>query len=333
VDVLTDSLATLQLRSSVYFQADFGAPWGMDIKGGAVANFHLVVRGRCWLRVPGSTELRELNQGDIVVLAHGDRHALLDSPDTDVLPADVVLGRQADDRSDDDQSVDGQSADDRSVDGQSVDQEQRPDYGGDGKVTTLICGHYEYDRAGSHPLLLALPTLIHLRSEKQNEWVSTASQLTVQESGSSEEGSLAVVNRLAEILLIQVIRAYSKTLVNKTGFLAALSEPTIAAALLLFHQQPARSWQLPELASDCGVSRTILVDRFRQVLGVAPMHYLRELRMHKARTALLRNSDSIAQVAESVGYTSEWSFSKAYKRVFSEGPGATRKSAMHRRGP
>ena len=301
MDVLSDILTTLRLRGTVYFQADFRAPWGMDIKGGAMANFHLVVHGSCWLRGPGQQGLQELHQGDLVVVSHGDRHALLHSPDSAALPAESVIG------------VENESG-------------PRPIYGGRGTATTLICGHYEYDRAGMHPLLRALPALIHLRREQQTEWIATASQLTVLESNSTEDGCGAVVDRLAEVLLIQVIRAYAAKLTDQKGFLAALAEPTVAAALSLLHEEPARSWQLADLASACGVSRTIIVERFKQTLGVAPIQYLTEWRMHKAREYLMTSDASVAQVAERVGYASEWSFSKAFNRVFGEGPGAARRT-------
>ena len=301
MDVLTDILSTLRLTGTVYFQADFCAPWGMDIKGGAVANFHLVVQGSCWLRGPGPQELLELQQGDIVVLAHGDRHALLHAPDAEAPPAESVIGT-------------------------GVGAQAPLVYGGKGNATTLICGHYEYDRAGMHPLLRALPALMHLRHDQQSEWITTASKLTVVESNSTQDGSTAVVNRLAEILLIQLIRSYANQLSDNKGFLATLADPSLAKALSFLHEQPSRSWKLTDLASACGVSRTILVERFKQMLGMAPIQYQTEWRMHKARELLVCSKQSVAQIAEQVGYASQWSFSKAYKRVFDEGPGATRQA-------
>ena len=301
MDVLTDILSTLRLRGTVYFQADFCAPWGMDIKGGAVANFHLIVAGTCWLRGPDSEPIRELHEGDMVVLAHGDRHALLHEPDADAPPAESVITT-------------------------GLAGEPRPVYGGGGNATTLICGHYEYDRSGMHPLLRALPRLIHLRREQQTEWIATASRLAVAESNSTQDGSTAVVNRLAEVLFIQVIRAYAQQLADQKGFLATLAEPALAKALALLHNDPARHWQLSDLANASGVSRTILAERFKQMLGVAPIQYLTEWRMHKARELLITSKLSVASVAEQVGYATEWSFSKAYKRVFGEGPGATRQT-------
>jgi len=286
MDILTDVLNTLRLRGTVYFQADFGAPWGMDIKGGAIANFHLVVKGECWLRGPNPHDIQQLQQGDMIVLAHGDRHALVHSPKADAQPAETVIGQS--------------------------------------KPTRLICGHYEYERAAQHPLLRALPPLIHLRASEQSEWIATASELVVKESSSSMEGSGAVVDRLAEILFIQVIRAYAQQQPKEAGFLAALADSTLATALASLHEEPAKQWQLEDLAKNCGVSRTKLSDRFNEVLGISPMRYMLEWRMHKARDYLINDEFSIAQIAVKAGYASEFSFSKAYKRVFGEAPGGAR---------
>ncbi len=299
MDVLTDILSTLRLRGTVYFQADFCAPWGMDIKGGQVANFHLIVDGNCWLQGPDSSPPVALQKGDLVVLVHGDRHALLHAPGADAPPAESVI-----------QSPGGRG--------------ERQIYGGSGDPTTLICGHYEYDRTGIHPLIHALPPLIHLRKDHQTEWIATASRLAVAESNSRKDGAGAVVNRLAEVLFIQLIRAYAEQANDRRGFLAGLAEPVLAKALALLHQHPERQWTLVELATTCGVSRTKLSDRFQRVLDMAPIQYLTEWRMHKARELLISENSSVSRVAEQVGYSSEWSFSKAYKRVFGEGPGATR---------
>ncbi len=170
--------------------------------------------------------------------------------------------------------------------GSSTRNGKRLTYGGDGHTTTLICGHYDYDRAGLHPVLSALPPVLHLKQGLQSAWMVTASRLTVLESNDRTQGSNAIVDRLAEALLIQVIRAYAQRLHNGSGFLAALGDPALARALSLMHERPAHNWRLDELARDCGVSKTVLVCRFNDTLGMAPMQYLTRWRMHKARNML-----------------------------------------------
>ncbi len=258
MDVLSDILETLRLKSTVYFQADFRAPWGMDIKGGAFANFHLVVHRQCWLTGAHLDSPLLLEQGDVVIVSHGDRHSLMDKLDSNIHPAEELIS-------------------------QGTREGENVSYGGEGNPTRLICGHYEYDKAGSHPLLTALPPAIHMRRNAQSEWLATASALTVTESDSAADGASAVVNRLAEILLIQVIRGYSQQLPASPGFLAALQEPVIAMALTLIHRHPEHNWKLADLAKQCGVSRTILAERFAQTMHLPPIQYLTEWRMFKAR--------------------------------------------------
>lgn len=301
MDILSDTLTTLRLRGTVYFQADFGAPWSMEIKGGEMANFHWVVKGQCWFRVNDAAPAIQLNEGDAIVFPHGGRHSLVHSPKALALPSEELLGAP-----------------------NNVG--QRLAYGGHGQTTTLICGHFEIDRRGSHCLLQALPAVIHLLRDAETDWLATASRLAVHESCSTENGANAIVDRLAEVLLIQVVRAYAKTLTDKAGFLAALADPVMSVALARIHAEPDRSWRLPDLADACAVSSTVLVERFNQSLQIAPMQYLTQWRMHKARALLVSSAQSTAQIAQQVGYASEWSFSKAYKRVFNEGPGATRRA-------
>ena len=305
MDVLSDVFATLRLTGTVYFQADFNSPWGMDIKGGVVANFHLVVAGECWLRLPDKDELIKLNSGDIVLFPCGDRHALLNPDDANILPAESVLNKLQNDK----------------LPLPNLDKQN---------TATLICGHYEYDQANLHPLLRSLPRIVHLKASKQSEWMHTASKLIVEESKIYEQGSNAVVNRLAETLLVQIVRYLANENDYQNGFLALLGTPKASKAVTLIHENPYYPWRLDELAQACGVSRTVLTDEFNRCLNLAPIQYLTEWRMHKARDMFISSEMSVAQVAECVGYSSEWSFSNAYKRIFGVGPGATRQAKrMH----
>ncbi len=306
MDILSDILTTLRLRGTVYFEANFGAPWGMDLKGTGVANFHLITKGQCWYRYDGAPGAQLLEQGDVIVFPHGDRHALTHAPDADALPAQTLIAPS---------SEPGHAS-------------QLPSYGGDGQTTRLICGHFEFDRSGSHALLNAMPDVIHLARNEQTDWVAKASEIAIAESASNQAGANAIVDRLAEVLLIRMVRAYAQQTSPQAGFLAALNDPVLASVLTAMHNDPQHRWQLAELARSGAVSSTVLVERFQRFLGVAPMQYLTHWRMHKAREMLLTGVRSIGDVAQRVGYASEWSFSKAYKRVIGEGPGATRRRSQ-----
>lgn len=303
MDLLNDVLRTLRLRGTVYFLADFRSPWGMDIKGGAFANFHLVVRGGCWLRTPASDAPRRLNEGDFIFFPHGSRHALTYAPDSEAPPSAELLAT-------------GRGG-----------EKGRVVYGGDGPATTLICGHFEYDRTSLHPLFASLPPLIHIVSDQQDDggWMAAAAGLAVAESASGRKGSGAVVDRLAEVLLIHALRTYAERLGATEGFLAAVSHPGLSSALRLIHSRPAHSWGLEELARETGMSRSVFAEKFKGTMGLAPMQYLTHWRMQKARELLVTEELVVAEVGEMVGYKSEWAFAKAFKRFFGMGPGALRR--------
>jgi len=275
----------------------------MEMDRGPVASFHLVVRGQCWLRSPVLESALQLDEGDFVVFPHGDRHVLAGTLDAPVCPAQELLAHS------------------------SCTPEQRLAYGGDGEATTLICGHYEYERAGVHPLVQILPGVIHIghRDTADHEWMATATRLTALESAAQRKGSAAVVDRLAEVLLVQSLRFYIDTLDEPPGFLAAVCDPGLSSALSLMHGEPHRQWSLDDLSSAVGMSRSVFAARFKHNVGCGPIQYLALWRMHRAHELLLEENFSVSQVAGLVGYQSEFAFAKAFKRVFGIAPGAVRR--------
>jgi len=302
VDVLAKTLEALRLRGTVYFEADFRAPWGLAIPSGDVAAFHVVAAGSCWLRARGDATL--LSQGDIVLLPHGGAHELVHEADADARPAEEVLSEPNDEGS-------------------------LPSYGGDGTATTLVCGHFEYDRHALHPFFRTLPELVHVSAgqEEQATWLATASRLAAAESASRQRGASAVVDRLAEVLLMQTLRLFFENSPEPRGFLAAVKDPSIGRALSSIHRDPARDWSVPELARVAALSRSAFSERFRELVDESPMRYLSNWRMLKARELLQNDSISVAEVASQVGYRSEFSFAKAFKRYHGQGPGAVRRAS------
>lgn len=159
--------------------------------------------------------------------------------------------------------------------------------------------------------------------------MSTVARLTAAESRSKRQGSSAIVVRLAEVLLVQMIRSYMDLLPQNTGFLAALNDHAIAAALEQMHNQPQLPWDVQQLASIAGMSRSVFANRFSTQVGVGPIQYLTNWRLQKAAEFLVAGQKSTAQIAEKVGYLSEWAFSKAFKRLYGVGPGAYRRKCQH----
>lgn len=310
MDILSDVFRAQRLRGTVYFRADFREPWGLDIQGGQFANFHIVVRGRCWLRTDPSAPARALETGDVVLFPNGSPHALLHAPNGAAFPAADVTGNGATSENEADTRV----------------------FGGSGSVTTtLICGHFEFDRSVPHPLLDSLPSLVHVEASKHSraEWLSTAGHLATIESGANRPGVTAIVDRLAEALLVQTLLGHVTAMSHseQTSFLAAVQDRSVGRVLELIHQDPAHNWSLSELAVAAGVSRSILTERFRVLVGESVMVYLARWRMLKSRELLRDSTMSVAQVADTIGYGSEFSFAKAFKRFFGVPPGQIRANA------
>lgn len=305
LDVLTDILASLRLRGGVHFRCKFSAPWGMAMKSSTVAEFHLITRGQCWLRLHRRKDAIPLLAGDVIVLPHGDPHALVDSPSREAEPAEKIVGRQ------------------------SLEHYGPVVFGGEGIPADILCGYFEFDRASRHALVAALPPLIHIRAADavEFEWLQTAVRFIAHETREPRPGTDAVVQRLVEVLFIQVLRAYIRQADMPRGILAALADKQIGAALGLMHAGPERPWSLAALGRQVAMSRSAFAARFGELVGQPPMEYLARRRMEKARELLRADALSTAAIAAAVGYQSEASFSKAFKRMIGSSPGAYRRNS------
>jgi len=300
MDALSDILRSIRLSSSVYFRSDFASPWGMEMDRSPYAQFHIVVRGQCWLFTDTQETPLALSGGDIVIFPLGDAHWIADHPDHARLPGPQVL--------------------------EAIRQHRAP-FGEGPTSTTLVCGHFELDRDLDHPFIQALPHLIYIRGRGQHQltWLETATNVIIQETDSGRPGAEVVVNRLAEVLFIQALRTYMEQSNLTQGYFAALKDPFINQALRLIHAQPEAPWKLATLARRVGLSRSAFANRFKALVGLPVLRYLTDWRMYKARQLLQRTGLSQLDIAEQVGYSSEAAFNRAFKRKYSQTPGAIRK--------
>lgn len=303
MDVLSDILRSVHLGGGVYFRCEFSAPWGMDIKPTEVAEFHIVVRGNCWLRMPDRSAPIALHGGDLVAFPRGHAHSLVDAPDGATRPAEEI------------------------IEGQNLDDYGPVTHGGSGLPASVLCGYFKLDREHPHPLVAALPSLIHIRGTDSHEfaWLQTAMNFMIHETREARPGTEAVVNRLAEVLFVQMVRAYIAQSDAPPGMLAAIADRKIGAALRHMHQAPQQPWTLASLAQRVGMSRSAFAALFSQLVGQTPMHYLAYWRMQKARELLSETRLGTAAIAERVGYQSEASFGKVFKKIMGKGPGAYRR--------
>ena len=203
-------------------------------------------------------------------------------------------------------------------------------YGGGGVPTTLISGWFGFSPVSIRPLKRLLPELILIRADQAQSLALHATlQLLASEMAEPAPGSEVMVNRLADILFIQCVRAHiaSSSETCKSRLLRATFDPKIGQALKAMHERVENPWTVETLAGAAGMSRSAFALRFKELLGETPLEYLTNWRMYKASGLLQENGGKLFEVAKSVGYDSDAAFSKAFKRVLGMAPKEYRRSA------
>jgi AraC-like DNA-binding protein len=318
MDALSDVLRVAHLTGGVFLHADFFAPWcvaahiphehcGPSLGPAShLIIYHYVIEGELHVRVHGADKQDlVLGGGEAVVLPRNDPHLM--GSDLNLPP---VLGR---------------------------DIVQPPKggglysihHGGAGKRTKMICGFLGCDSAKGNPVISTLPPALKLDVKQGNaaEWIRSTFRYAAEEVAVGRPGSETVLAKLSELLFVEAVRRYAEALPDgQAGWLAGLREPHVARALALVHDDIARPWTVDDLGREVGLSRSALADRFIQLIGVPPMHYLVRWRMQVATQKLRNTNASIAQVADLVGYASEAAFSRAFKKALGVAPATWRRS-------
>jgi AraC-like DNA-binding protein len=309
MDVLTDVLESVRMRSNVYGRMELTAPWGLRVDFGAQGHpsFYVVSRGTCWLELDGVADAIPLTGGDFLLLPKGRPHVIRDRPGSPPIPIKDLLA--------------GCAAPGEGVNGPVLR------HGGGGTPTSLVAGCFWFESEGGMPLIDALPPLIHIKGDEGSpvRWLESTLQFLAAEVASPVAGAETVRNRLADILFVQAIRAHiSGAGATSVGWLRALGDEQIGAALRLIHERPAHPWTVDSLADGVAMSRSAFADRFRHLVGVPPHSYVTRWRLHKASDLLRRGDATLAAVARAVGYENESSFGKVFKRYTGLAPGEFR---------
>lgn len=308
MDPLDEVFAAMRVENALYARLEATAPWGLSTRrGDGTARFGLMVRGGCWLTLDDDAARQApiaLAAGDCFVIPRGLPYSLRDDlRSATVNCVDVV----------------------RANIGGVVP------IGGGGAGTTVISGWFNFDPYGAGPLLDLLPALLHIRmNQDRTHLLQAALQLLAMETAQRGLGSGLVVSRLADIIFVQAVRAHIDTLdaETETGWLAALSDRRVGAALHLLHKDVAANWTVEALAAAAGMSRSGFALRFKEKVGESPLEYLTRWRMFRAGHLLRHTDKPLVEVAGSVGYESEAAFNKAFKRSSGAAPGAYRRNAQ-----
>ncbi|MBR1091085.1 AraC family transcriptional regulator [Bradyrhizobium manausense] len=319
-DTLSQVLSAVSLSGSVFFDVIATTPWvaeappaaevAHEVVPGAqhAMEYHLVISGSCWISLLGehASEPLKLQEGDIVVIPHGDPHVVSSAPGMRAAPALDAYRRSLRDDS--------------------------PPFvlqtGGDGPgEAKLICGFFSCDARPFNPLLSSLPRIMRFGRDPSSPHgrLDQFIQFASAEMASKTPGSQSVLIRLSELMFVEVIRLHIRQLGDEnTGWLAGLRDPQVGRALTLLHGRPAHPWTLEELASELGTSRSVLTARFTHLVGCPPIQYLTQWRMQLAARRLADPSTKVAAIAHEVGYDSEAAFSRAFKKFVGRSPGQWR---------
>lgn len=312
MDAFSEILSGVKLNGAVFFNAAFSAPWGLSappaqkLAPGAphLLIYHLVVEGRAFARAADGRTLT-LSPGDVVIFPHGDPHALSSEEHT--------LGP--------DQS--------RLIIEKVEQGDLSPlNVGGGGQTTRFVCGYMACDPHLGKPVLSGLPPVftVNIRTDRSGHWLESTILHLVDEAASGHVGSAAMLAKLSEALFVDILRRYVAKLPDtETGWLAGARDAVIGKALGLLHGRPREAWTVASLADEVGLSRSALIERFSRYLAEPPMAYLTRWRLQLAARTLANTSRAVAAIAAEVGYESEASFNRAFKRQFGVPPARYRR--------
>ena len=308
-DPLSDVLRAVRLDGAFFYAVEASSPWSVEavaardltprVLPGAehLISYHILTSGQCYGGLLGQESVT-MGPGDVIVFPHGDAHVMSSAPGLRIdsqtsaaarYPDTVTLGR--------------------------------------GPVTaTLVCGFLGCDRRPFNPLLSTLPHQLHVPGLSSG-WLQTFTRQVVEESRARRVGADSVLTRLAELMFVEVLRRHVESLPSgQRGWLAGLRDEVVGRGLGLLHGAPAHPWTIDELAGGVAMSRSAFADRFTALVGQPPMHYLAQWRMQLAAERLATGNAKVAAIADEVGYDSEASFSRAFKRLMGVAPAAWRRA-------
>jgi len=314
MDALSETLRVVRLVGAIFINGRFSAPWCYQspradtvaplLEPGAerLVIFHLITEGECFVEM-GSQPAVHLTAGDAVVFPQGHAHRMCSAPG--VAPAkgarlETVLSRRP----------------------------RKLVYGGGGPTTRLVCGYLACDARLARMLLSGLPPLLKVgvRGSSAGMWLEASVRYALAEARSPRPGGAGVLAKLAEVLVIEVLRLYmNEQAGGRPGWLAGVRDRIVGAALTALHTRPSHAWTLESLARAAGTSRSVLAERFQHLIGSAPMEYLTQWRMVLAANLLCGSNAPLARIAEDVGYQTDTAFIRAFRREYGLPPATWRR--------
>jgi len=310
MDALSDVLRAVRLSGAFFFDVSGCSPWVAETPlGKSVVDamfpgtgadhlicYHAILEGECWVELEGEKPLK-LVAGDIIVLPHGDTHVLATQVGMRKAPNMALYRRPEDERLPSRIALNTEG----------------------GERAHFVCGFLACDSRPYNPLLTALPRMIRVSDHASGPLGAYFRAALAESKG--RMGAESMLGRISELMFVDVVRRHLESLPeSRTIWLSGLRDAYVGRALTALHESPARDWTLESLAQAAALSRSAFAERFAQYVGQPPMQYLTHWRMQLATNYLRSGHESIAAIANRVGYDSEAAFSRAFKKVVGKPP-------------
>jgi AraC-like DNA-binding protein len=304
LDPLADMLRGLRLDGVEYERMQMAEPWALVFPAQRHARLHLVFRRGCLLRGEDGA-WTPLGPGDAVLLPHGTGHVLASGPDVEPRAVSTCS---------------------RSAVCEDVFCLEGGQGAPGGGVCRLFSASLHFNIDPDHPLMRLLPDMILARDLATHDTaIPHVVEALLRETELDRVGAAGILARLADVLAASLIRSWvEQDGSDAAGWLAAVREPDIGRVLAAIHLDPARDWSVPVLAGIMGASRSSFAQRFTEAVGESPARYVARVRMQQARSWLSRDRMRVAEAAARLGYESEASFSRAFRRIVGVPPSSLR---------
>jgi len=303
MDVLTDLLQRASASGAAFSRTTAYGDWGLLFPGGGVLAVHAVVEGSASLWLDDKLKPLTLLGGDIALIREDTPHHLANVPGATCIPITELL-----------------------TPGTGVSRQVTVGEPEQDLSAAFFCGAYRFEGDLCASLLEALPPTLLLRPAPGSTLRATL-DLLAREMLRDDPGQQALLDRLLDVALVQILREHLSTCANAPGWFRGAADPRIEAALSALHADPAHQWTVAELAEHALMSRSAFARHFTEIVGIAPLTYLSDWRMALARERLREDGAGLAAVGRSLGYASEFSFAAAFKRHHGVAPGRWRARA------
>jgi len=299
-DILADVLKVGELGSRVVCRPKLAAPWGLQFDPKNQAMFHIIKKGSCLFYENKDASAVTLHQGDLIFIPKRNYYQIKSSADVEAVNLNEELSRLS----------------------KIKDTSNK-------QMTNMICGAYELKSNMSLPFFSLLPKYFHLTSEQINSSneLSNIVQMLRSEDSNKNTGGELIIARLLDILLVLIVRVWLDTTNEESiGWLLGTLDTEVGEVLSIIHERPQERLTIESLAKETAMSRTKLLNKFSKVVGISPIQYLTNWRIDLSKQLLSSTDLSIFEISSSVGYESEASFGRVFKKIEKIPPGQYRRN-------